>query len=50
MPNAPVAPTVYQRPQLNWSHAGKPEVDVEAHLLRTNNWMDTHKFLDQVKV
>ena len=44
-----------QRPQLNWSHfkpkyAGKPEEDVEAHLLKTNDWMDTHNFQDQVKV
>ena len=55
MPNAPIAPGVLQRPQLNWSHfkpkyAGKPEEDVEAHLLRMNNWMDTHDFQDQVKV
>ena len=55
MPTAPVVPAVPQRPQLNWSHfkpnyAGKPDEDAEAHLLRTNNWMDTHEFLDQVKV
>ena len=55
MPNAPVVPAVPERPQLNWSHfkpeyAGKPDEDVEAHLLRMNDWMDTHKFLDQVKV
>ena len=42
-------------PQLNWSHfkpkySGNPDEDVEAHLLRMNDWMDTHKFLDQVKV
>ena len=42
-------------PQLNWSHfepkyTGKPDEDAEAHLLRTNDWMNTHKFLDQVKV
>ena len=48
-------PGVPQRPQLNWSHfkpeyAGKLEEDAEAHLLRTNNWMDTHNFQDQVKV
>ena len=48
-------PAVPQRPQLNWSHfkpeyAGKPDVDAEVHLLKTNNWMDTHKFPDQVKV
>ena len=34
-------------PQLNWSHfkpkfAGKPDEDAEVHLLRTNDWMDTH--------
>ena len=35
-------------PQLNWSHfkpefTGKPDEDAEeAHLLRTNDWMDTH--------
>ena len=55
MPNAPIAPRVPQRPQLNWFHCkpkyvGKPEEDTEAHLLRTNNWMDTHDFQDQVKV
>ena len=48
-------PEVPQRPQLNWSHfkpkyAGKPEEDVEAHLLWMNEWMDTHDFQDQVKV
>ena len=36
-------------PQLNWSHfksefTGKPEGDAETHLLRTNDWMDTHAF------
>ena len=36
-------------PQLNWSHfkpefAGKPDEDVETHLLRTNHWMDTLPF------
>ena len=41
--------------QLNWSHfkpefAGKPEEDVEAHLLRTNDWMDIHQFPEGVKV
>ena len=51
LPNAPIAPGVLQRPQLNWSHfkpkyAGKPEEDAEAHLLRTNDWEDTHNFQD----
>ena len=54
-PNTPVAPGEPQRPQLNWSHfktkyTGKPDEDAEAHLLRTNDWMDTNKFPDQVKV
>ena len=40
---------------MNWSHfkpefSGKPEEDVEAHLLRTNDWMTTHDFPDAVKV
>ena len=40
---------------LNWSHfkpkfSGKPDEDAEAHLLRTNNWMDTHIFQDDDKV
>ena len=40
---------------MNWSHfkpeySGKPEEDVEAHLSRTNNWMNMHDFPDDVKV
>ena len=55
LPNAPIAPGVTKRPQLNWSHfkpkyAGKPEEDAEAHLLRMNDWMNTHNFWDRVKV
>ena len=55
LPNAPIVPGVPQSPQLNWSHfkpeyADKPEEDAEAHLFRTNDWMDTHNFQDQVKV
>ena len=55
LPNAPMAPAAPPRPQLNWSHfkpkyAGKPEEDAEVHLLRMNDWMDTHNFQDQVKV
>ena len=42
-------------PLLNWSHfkpeySGKPDEDAEAHLLRMNDWMDTHRFPDQGKV
>ena len=41
--------------QLNWSYfkpefSGKPEEDVEAHLLRTNNWIETHNFQNDQKV
>ena len=40
---------------INWCHfmlefAGKPEEDAEAHLLRTNDWMRTHNFDEDVKV
>ena len=36
-------------PQLNWTYfklkfSGKLEEDAEAHLLRTNDWMETHNF------
>ena len=53
MPNTPVVLVVPQRPQLNRSHfkpkyAGKPDEDVEVHLLRVNDWMDTHELPDQV--
>ena len=42
-------------PQLKWSHfkpefTGKPDNDAEAHLLRTNDWMDTHAYAEGVKV
>ena len=40
---------------LNWSHfkpdfSGKLEEDMEAHLLRTNDWMTTHDYPDDQKV
>ena len=55
LPNAPLAPGAPLRLQLNWFHfkpqfAGKPEEDLEVHLLRMNNWMDMHDFPDNVKV
>ena len=41
--------------QLNWSYfkpefSRKAEEDAEAHLLRTNDWMDTHNFPNDQKV
>ena len=41
--------------QLNWSHfkpdfSGKPEEDVEVHLLITTDWMTTHDFPHDQKV
>ena len=53
----PVLPQPCQQVHMhmNWSHfkleySGKPEEDVEAHLLRINDWMNTHDFPDGVKV
>ena len=55
LPNAPMAAEEPPRPQLHWSHfkpkyAGKLEEDAEVHLLRMNDWMDTHNFQDHMKV
>ena len=45
------APQAHVGQQLNCSHfrpefTGKPEEDVEAHLLHTYDWMNTHNFPD----
>ena len=53
-PMQPQAPQI-QMPQLNWSYfkpefSGKPEEDAIAHLLRTNDWMETHNFPEETKV
>ena len=59
MPHALQQPTALQAPQqmvhLNWSNfepefSVKPDEDTEAHLLYTNNWMNTHHFAEGVKV
>ena len=52
-PMLPAQPEV--APLSNWSHfkpefAGKPDKDVQAHLLRRNDLMDTHAFQEGVKV
>ena len=52
---APQAPQRQPFVHLNWSNfkpefSGKPDEDAEAHLLHTNDWMDTHHFIDGVKV
>ena len=55
-PDQPVpAQPIQHMPQLYWSHfkaefAGKPEEDADAHLLRTNDWMDIHAFQEGEKV
>ena len=59
-PQAPPAPEALHPPAphvtlLNWSHfkpkySGKPDKDAEGHLLRRNDWIDTHGFQDHVKV
>ena len=51
---APHPPTSHV-PLLNWSrfkpkYSRKPDKDAEAHLLRTNDWIDTHGFQDHIKV
>ena len=48
-------PAGQQHLHINWSNfkpefSGKPEEDAEAHLLRSNDWMNTHHFNDDVKV
>ena len=49
------APQIIHQQVLNWSHfkpgfPGRPEEDVEAHLLCTNDWMITHNFPNDVKM
>ena len=51
----PVQQVIQQQLHMNWLHfkpefSGKPDEDVEAHLLRTNDWMTTHDFPEAVKV
>ena len=53
IPTQPIQPAYV--PQLNQLHfkpefAGKPDKDVEAHLLRMNDWLNTHVFPEGVKV
>ena len=55
MQPALAAPQIIHQQVLNWSHfkpdfSGRPEEDVEAHLLHTNDWMVTHNFPQDVKV
>ena len=50
-PPGPPDQIINQMPQLNWSYfkpefSGEPEEDVEVHLLRTNDWMETHNFTE----
>ena len=51
----PEQQVVQQQLHMNWSHfkpefSGKPDEDAEAHLLRANDWMNTHDFPETVKV
>ena len=55
MQPAPAAPQIIHQQVLNCSHfkpefTGRPEENVEALLLCTNNWMITHNFPNDVKV
>ena len=54
-PQAPQAPQGQQLVHLNWSYfkpefSGKPDEDAEALLHHTNDWINTHHFIDGVKV
>ena len=54
-PQVPQAPQGEQFVHLNWSNfkpefSGKPDDDAEAHLLHANVWMNTHHFIEDVKV
>ena len=51
----PQAPKGQQLVHLNWSYfkpeiSGKPDEDAEEHLLHTNNLMNAHHFINDVKV
>ena len=53
--NPNLIPILMANKQLNWSHfrpefSGKPKEDVEAHLLRKEDWMTTHNFPEDQKV
>ena len=48
-------PQITHQQMVNWSNfkpefTGKPEEDAEAHLLCTNDWMQTQNFEESVKV
>ena len=48
-------PARQQHLHINWSNfkpefLGKPEEDAEAHILHSNDWMNAHCFIDDVKV
>ena len=54
-PQNPENPLTLMAQQLNWSYfkpgfSGKSEEDAEAHLLRTNDWMETCDFPQDPKV
>ena len=54
MPQAPQQ-TGQQLVHLNWSYfkqefSEKPDEDTEEHLLHTNDWMNAHHFVEDVKV
>ena len=51
----PFQPVPMANQQLNWSHfkpefSGKPGEDADMHLLRTQDWMDTHDFTENQMV
>ena len=54
-PNTMDQQTLPQPQLINWSYfkpevSGKAEEDATAHLLKTNDWMDTYNFPEDIKV
>ena len=54
VPNQTV-PQIIHHQMVNFYHfkpafAGRPEEDVDTHLLQTNDWMTTHNFEEDMKV
>ena len=50
MANPPTQALQLNRSYFKLEFSGKPEKGVVAHLLRANDWMETHDFPDDTKV
>ena len=50
LPSCATATDAYELVAFKPEFSGKPDEDVEVHLLRTNDWMNMHDFPEAVKV